>query len=343
MRKIGILKTSIHWFTCCSLAAISLSSCSPHDEEKCYNPVVSGEYFGQQPPADSAELFAPGIISTGMYELNSVFFPDGKEVIWSVRVAPMKWMMVMMKEEDGIWGVPEVTSFNGVYGGVDPTVSADGNRIYYCSNQPVNKADTTNDYDIWYVDRTEDGWSEPANPGSPVNSQANEFYPSLTRTGDLYFQSWRDGGDGPTDIYRASWEKGSFSTVERLPYPVNGPGFEGDAMIAPDESYIIVSTRRDNENYGQSDLYISHQNKDGTWTEMKNLGRKVNSYAGENCQTLSPCGKYLFFTSRRSAKVPDREFAYQDLLDLELAPGNGKGDIYWVRIDRLDKLDELDQ
>lgn len=106
-------------------------------------------------------------------------------------------------------------------------------------------------------------------------------------------------------------------------------------MIAPDESYILVFTRRDSENFGQSDLYISYRTEDGLWTELKNLGPKVNSYAGENCQTLSPCGKYLFFTSRRSTKVPDKEFSYKDLLELENSPENGKGDIYWVRLENL--------
>jgi hypothetical protein len=314
----------------------TLAGCRQDTIREKENSVISGPYFGQSPPGNKPELFAPGIISTGMYELNSVFFPDGKEVIWSVRVTPMKWMMVMMKEENGIWGKPYLAPFNGEYGGVDPTVSFDGNRIYYCSNQPVNESDSTKDYDIWYVDRTQTGWSEPVNLGSPVNTDANEFYPSLTKKGDLYFQSWREGGNGPTDIYKAVYADGTFGEVAPLPYPINGPGFEGDAMIAPDESYIIVSTRRESENYGQSDLYISFLNEDGSWGELQNLGSDINSYAGENCQTLSPCGKYLFFTSRRSIPVLKEINAYQDLVDLELEPGNGQGDIYWVSVSALD-------
>ena len=142
--------------------------------------------------------------------------------------------------------------------------------------------------------------------------------------------------DGPTDIYKATCQNNAFTEVERLPSPVNGPGFEGDAMIAPDESYIIVSTRRDSENYVQSDHYISYRNEDGSWTEMKNLGNKVNSSAAENCQILSPCGKYLFFTSRRSKIIPDKEFTYEELIQLEHGPENGKGDVYWIRLDELD-------
>ncbi len=35
-------------------------------------PEVSGAYFGQKPPGMTAEIFAPGIISTDRSEINSV-------------------------------------------------------------------------------------------------------------------------------------------------------------------------------------------------------------------------------------------------------------------------------
>ena len=61
---------------------------------------------------------------------------------------------------------------------------------------------------------------------------------------------------------------GKYEEAELLPRPVNSPDFEGDAFIAPDESYIIVSTFRKEDNMGQSDLYISFRSEDGSWLPL---------------------------------------------------------------------------
>ena len=122
-------------------------------------------------------------------------------------------------------------------------ITADGKRVYFCSNRPrEGESGARSDYDIWFVDRTGTGWSQPVNVGPPVNSEANEFYPSLTSAGVLYFQSHREGGVGRADIYRSIPENGRFTALELLPETINSPDFEGDALIAPDECYLIVST-----------------------------------------------------------------------------------------------------
>lgn len=304
-------------------------------------PILKGEYLGQKPPGMEGKLFAPGIMSTGMPELNAVFFPGGKEVIYSVGVGEMKWAMVMIREVDGIWTKPEIAPFSAEYGGVDPFVSFDGNRVYFCSNRPHLQGEgAREDYDIWYVDRTDTGWSEPVNMGAPVNTDAHEFYPSFTQEGTMYVQSRRKGGIGQSDIYRLEFEEGEYVTAECIPEPINSPGFEGDAFIAPDESYIIVSTYRPEKNIGRSaDLYISFHAEEGSWSDLINMGESVNGAGGENCQILSPCGKYLFYTSRR---YKDRKttplMTYDDILAAWTKSQNGLGDIYWIDARIIEEL-----
>jgi Tol biopolymer transport system component len=48
-------------------------------------PILKGPYLGQKPPGMTPEIFAPGIVSTGLDELNSVFSPDGDEFYFCVR------------------------------------------------------------------------------------------------------------------------------------------------------------------------------------------------------------------------------------------------------------------
>lgn len=303
-------------------------------------PVLSGEYLGQKPPGLEGELFAPGIMSTGMRELNAVFFPGGKEVVYSVNVGPMKWALIMIREENGRWTRPEVAPFSGEHGGVDPFISFDGKTVYFCSNRPRSgQGEPEDDFDIWYVTRTDTGWSEPVNMGPPINSDTHEFYPSLTREGTMYFQSRREGGFGYSDIYRAKLVDGKYEEAELLPKPINSPDFEGDTFIAPDESYIIVSTFRKEDNIGQSDLYISFRSEDGSWLPLKNMGERINSEGGENCQILSPCGKYLFYTSRRYGNLSGvSPLTYEAIKKAWTEPQNGNGDIYWVDVRIIDEL-----
>ncbi len=299
--------------------------------------LARGEYFGQKPPGLRAELFGDEILSTGLPELNTVFFPGGKEVIFSVQYGDLKWALVMTRQENGRWQKPEVAPFSGEYGGVDPFVSFDGNRIYFCSNRPIEDGGPAKaDYDIWYVDRTGSGWGKPVHMDAPINSNAHEFYPTLTRSGTMYFQSRRPGGIGSGDIYRAEQIDGKYPKAEPLPEPVNSPAFEGDALIAPDETYIIVSTTRGAQPM-PADLYISFRTFDGKWSDLVNMGPEINSPGPENCPMLSPDGKYLFFTSRRYKQGASPQ-TYEDLQALFNKSLNGYGDSFWVDANIIEKF-----
>lgn len=266
-------------------------------EETLEAPVPRGEYLGQKAPGLRAERFAPGIVSTEKSELNSVFTPDGGEFYFTIQTVQGPWKIMVMKQKDGAWTKPAVASFSGVYSDVDLFISPDCRRLFFCSNRPFDGQDKPRqNYDIWVVERDGGDWSKPANLGAPVNSEANEFYPSVTRNGTLYFQSGRPGARGGRDLYKARLENGTYTKAENLGEPVNSLLMEGDGLISPDEDFLILSVDR-TDSLGQGDLYISFRSKDGAWTAPRNMGTSVNTPANENCPTLSPDGKYLFFTS----------------------------------------------
>ena len=117
MAKVFIMFSLIFLFT----------SCSQRDEIL----VLEGPYLGQKPPGMTAEIFAPGIISTGNSERCAAFTPDGKElyyIIWG----PPYGVILSLKEEKNGWTKPRVAPFSGRYGG-DFTMSPDGNSIVFSS------------------------------------------------------------------------------------------------------------------------------------------------------------------------------------------------------------------
>jgi ankyrin repeat protein/L-ascorbate metabolism protein UlaG (beta-lactamase superfamily) len=260
-------------------------------------PELKGEYLGQPEPGATPALFAPGVVSTEKSELNSVFTPDGREFYFTIQKAQGSWTIMVMKREGNLWSSPRTASFSGSHSDVDLFIAPDGKKLFFCSNRPRSgKAEAQKNYDIWVVERKGGGWSEPANLGAPVNSDQDEFFPSLTRDGTLYFQSRRPESGGGAHIYRARLEEGAYRRVEKLDATINCEPFIGDTLVAPDESWVVFSVSRPS-GFGRGDLHVSFRKNDHSWTEPLNLGSAINTQANENCPILSPDGKYLFYTS----------------------------------------------
>jgi len=302
--------------------------------------ILSEEYLGQKKPGLIPEVFAPGIVCTGSSEFSSVFAPDGKEFYYTLSGVPFSTILCM-KQENNQWTKPQVAPFSGRHRDCDMNFSPDGKRLFFCSNRPLKgTGPPKEDSDIWLVERTVQGWSEPENLGSLINSNKNEYYPTFTRNGTLYFSSSREGGKGGGDIYRSKFVNGKFTKPENLGDAINTRFGEGDVFIAPDENYIIVTCYGRSDGIGSGDLYISARKKDGLWSELKNMGNTINSEANEHCPMLSHDGRFLFFTSRRSSlkSYSGKSITYEEKMKTINSHGNGMADIYWVDANVISKF-----
>lgn len=186
------------------------------------------------------------------------------------------------------------------------------------------------DLDLWVVERKGNGWGEPRNLGAPVNSPGNEWFPTLTADGTLYFGSDRPGGKGRTDLYRAKSGDGGYVEPENLGDAVNSPFDEFEPMVSPDQTFLIFMAARPGCQ-GGGDLWRSTL-KDGAWTPAVCLPPPINTPVQEIGPRISPNGRYLFFASRRgSAGQPrPKRLTYDELSRQLSGPGNGLGDIYQV-------------
>lgn len=256
-------------------------------------------YFGQKAPGLKPEIFAPNLISfPDRYEFGSTFSKDGKEFFFAVDSA-RNLTTHYSRLENGVWSQPEIilqkegVTFN------DPMLTPDEQRLFFISNGPTNPQDSIRDINIWYVEKTESGWSSPINPGSIINSKWNEYYPSFTQSNRMYFSSnvgTKKGKYYNFDIYYADQKEGSFLPPVKLGPEINTEFYEADVYIAPDESYIIFCARRD-DSLGEGDLYISFKDENGNWMPSKHLDAAINTEYNEFCPFVTADGKYLFYTS----------------------------------------------
>jgi len=151
---------------------------------------------------------------------------------------------------------------------------------------------------------------------APVSTEHGESYPVVVADGSLYLSAERPGGLGGSDIYRAQrLPDGGFAEPENLGPPVSSEFHEGDTFVAPDESYLVLSSRRPG-GLGQNDLYVSFRGADGRWSEPANLGPTINTDQTDFCPMVTPDGRYLFFSRRTGgswAEATEGEIFWVDL------------------------------
>jgi len=88
---------------------------------------------------DSARIFGKDVISTGDFVFNASFTADGKTVYFSKSTVNFGYIGIFYSVDNGSgWSKPRPVDFTGVYRDTDPFVSADGNRLYFASDRPLD-------------------------------------------------------------------------------------------------------------------------------------------------------------------------------------------------------------
>ncbi len=245
--------------------------------------------------------------------------------------------IAFVKNINGNWTAPQLVSFTGTYRDIEPFLSKDGLRLYFSSNRPITDSSTkAKDYDIWFVERKDKNseWLKPVNMGKPINSEHDEFYPSLSNSGNLYFTSDEPNSKGKDDIYFSKWDGKFYNKPVSLDSTINSTGYEFNAFVSPNEDYLIYTAYARKDGLGSGDLYISFKDQKGNWQQAKNMGTTVNSAFMEYCPFVAADGT-LYFTSKRS-KIKTEQF--KDIKDFEKEINkyeNGWSRIYKVSVNEL--------
>ena len=275
-------------------------------------PLLEGDYLGQKKPGNMPQLFAIGIVSDHGFDSEhspAVFSPDLKEMYWTQK---FRGPILCMKQEGGMWTAPEKAPFCSEYGDGEPFFSPDGQKLFFLSFRPIEPEGPTDKENMWFVERTSGGWTEPK-PVSPlINAFDLHWLFSVARSGTIYFASPKEGGFGANDIYYSRKINGKYEGPVNMGDVINSPGIDHTPFIAPDESYLIYVSTKDSPSPNNMRFYISYRKEDGTWMKPIDLGDEINSKRPALCPAVTPDGKYMFFI--------------------------GEGDIFWVDAGFIEKL-----
>jgi tetratricopeptide (TPR) repeat protein len=178
--------------------------------------------------------------------------------------------------------------------------TADGLEIYFGVG-----------FDIYVLKRgtMDANWGPPVSLGPPVNSLADEIYPTISSDGlEMYFSGYRaetpyvrPGGYGQSDLWvtKRATRSDPWGEPVNLGPTVNSTYYDTRPFLSADGLVLLFDSHRPG-GYGQADLYMTRRSaRSEPWGNPVNLGPRVNSPAFEEGVCLSADGATLYWDCDR--------------------------------------------
>ena len=217
------------------------------------------------------------------------------------------------------------TNINTNLAELRPTVSADGNILFFiCENHPANTKYNSirNSQDIWYAVRDSSGvWSEAMHMGYPLNTYHYNavFWISPDNNRILIRNAFVNGdyvGNGVSLSYLDKYGRWSKPEMLRIKnYLKYDKGRQNGATMAHDGQTLLLYMSEE-KGSDLNDIYVCFLQKDGTWSEPKSLGKKINlPKFDEMTPYLASDGVTLYFSSNRPGGLGDNDIWMTKRLD----------------------------
>jgi outer membrane protein OmpA-like peptidoglycan-associated protein/Tfp pilus assembly protein PilF len=141
---------------------------------------------------------------------------------------------------------------NSQYKESQPSLSANGETLFFASNRPGGKGQ----FDIWKSDFVKGKWTTPLNLGDSINTAEDELAPFIHYDNKtLYFSSQGHLGMGGSDLFISKkLENNTWSKAKNLGYPINTHYNEESLIVTADGKLGLFSSNMDG-GLGQKDIY----------------------------------------------------------------------------------------
>jgi OmpA-OmpF porin, OOP family len=215
---------------------------------------------------------------------------------------------------------------NSEFAELRPTVSADGNLLFFiCENHPANTkyASVRNSQDIWYSfrDTATGKWSMAQHMKYPLNTYEYNavFWISPDNNRILIRNAFIEGdyvGNGVSMSYlkkNGAWSKPNMLKIKN--YQKYDRGQQNGATMAHDGKTLLLYMSEEKNGYN-NDIYVCFLQTDGSWSEPKSIGKKINlPKSNEMTPYLASDGETLYFSSDRPGGFGDNDIWVTRRLD----------------------------
>jgi len=162
----------------------------------------------------------------------------------------------------------------------------------------------------------------PVNMGSAINTQVDEYYPTITEDGTtLIFTRQLEYGHPEfgaqnynEDLYVSFKENGQWTKAVNMGPQINSEAMDGAPSISADGNLLIFASDRPG-GYGDQDLYYSFK-VGNEWSRPRNLGPPINTRNWETQPCLASDGRTLYFVR---GKVAGYNVEQQDIYETVLS------------------------
>lgn len=194
-----------------------------------------------------------------------------------------------------------------------PMLSPDGNTLYFA--RAFHDKNTGGKYagtDIWISSKDANGnWLPAVNAGKPWNNKRSNAVIGISRdhkTVYLLNAYNNKSGIAFSKLVHDKWTKPEF-----VPVPgINRDDFVG-VYVHPDFDVMVISMK-DEDSYGEEDLYVSLKDSLGNWSKPQNLGPTINTKGFEIAPFLTEDKKRIFFSSNDHRGFGNSDLFYSDRL-----------------------------
>lgn len=158
------------------------------------------------------------------------------------------------------WDEPVDFKYNHPdYNCAHPTLSEDGQKLYFSSDMPANQFGPGNpitfgEMDLYVCEKVGMEWGIPQNLGSEVNTSGVEIFPFVNADGSLFFSSNGHVGFGGLDLFHTTIKNNRGQSRKNLGSPVNSPHDDFGIIVHEDETSGYFCSDRP-RGKGHDDIY----------------------------------------------------------------------------------------
>ena len=189
---------------------------------------------------------------------------------------------------------------NSKFPDYSPLVSADESVLIFTSrrdNTTGGKIDPWDEmfYEDVYLAHSENGvWKSPINLGKPVNTKSHDATVGISPDGQqLIIYNRKNGGD----LFYCTLEGDLWTERKAFPKTINTKFHEESASLSPDGKTLYFVSNKEDDSYGEHDIFVSTLDEKGKWGKAKNLSSVINSPYDEKGIFLHPDGRTIYFSS----------------------------------------------